>query len=333
MSHDLIAHYGVLAVFLNVLGASLGLPLPVMPTLVTVGASLAIASGGVAPAVLSFAEVLGAAVAAGLLGDLAWYLGGKRYGGRTLQTVCKLSLSRETCIRKTETFFGRWGVRALLVARFVPGLSLVAVPLCGAMAIRLRPFIVHDGLGVALWASMGLAIGGIFSRQIETVLAALADLGGQALLLLGAGLALFMLYRYIRRRLLARALESARISVDELHALLDGNSRPAVLDIRSAERRALDPFVIPGSVPASEKHLQDVMDRYGMNRTLVIYCSCPHEVSAALMARRLRLAGVKMVLPLAGGIDAWRLAGFPVDPVGAANEDEIAVQGQEQYAH
>ena len=29
------------------------------------------------------------------------------YGGNTLKTLCKLSLSRDTCVKKTERFFGR----------------------------------------------------------------------------------------------------------------------------------------------------------------------------------------------------------------------------------
>ncbi|SIT51662.1 membrane hypothetical protein [Paraburkholderia piptadeniae] len=150
LSHELVARYGTLAVFLNVLGSSLGLPLPVIPTLITVGAGIALVTHVASSTLLHFAAILGAAVIGGVLGDLIWFHGGKRYGERTLHTVCKLSMSRETCVRKTERFFGRWVVRVLVVARFVPGLSLVAVPLCGAMAVRLRSFVSHDCAGVAL---------------------------------------------------------------------------------------------------------------------------------------------------------------------------------------
>ncbi len=53
-------------------------------------------------------------------------------------------------MKKTERFFGRWGVRVLLVAKFIPGLSLVSVPLAGAMGVKMRSFITHDALGIAL---------------------------------------------------------------------------------------------------------------------------------------------------------------------------------------
>jgi membrane protein DedA with SNARE-associated domain len=168
-SHELIAQYGVLVVFLSVLGSSLGLPVPAMPTLVTVGASITIATSTRLAAVSHFASMLGAAAAGGLLGDMVWYQGGKRFGERKLRRVCSLALSRDKCLTKTERFFGQWGVRVLIVARFVPGLSLVAVPLCGAMAVRLRYFVAYDCAGVILWASVALAVGGAFAAQIELI--------------------------------------------------------------------------------------------------------------------------------------------------------------------
>ena len=333
LSHEMIARYGTLAVFLNVLGSSLGLPLPVIPTLITVGAGIALVTHVASSTILHFATILGAAVIGGVLGDLIWFRGGKRYGERTLHTVCRLSLSRETCVRKTERFFGRWGVRVLVVARFVPGLSLVAVPLCGAMAVRLRSFVLHDCAGVALWASVGLAIGAIFSSQIDVVFALIAHLGWRALIVIGMAPVLYVFYCYCHRLMLAKALEKARISAGELHALLANNPRPVVFDIRSAERRMLDPFVIPGAVLANERKLQHIVERYGTNRTLVIYCSCPNEVSAAWMAKRLRLAGVKLALPLTGGSGAWRAAGFDVEPTIAVNDAAISGAARPLFTH
>jgi membrane protein DedA with SNARE-associated domain/rhodanese-related sulfurtransferase len=333
LSHELIARYGMSVVFLNVLGSSLGLPLPVTPTLFTVGAGIALTTHVASSTFLHFGTILGAAVVGGVLGDLIWFQGGKRYGERALHTVCKLSLSGEKCVRKTERFFGRWGVRVLVVARFVPGLSLVAVPLCGAMAVRLRSFVLHDCAGIALWASVGLSIGAIFASQIDVVFVLVAHLGWRALIVIGIALVLYVLYRYCRRIMLAKVLGKARISAGELHALLANNPRPVVLDIRSAERRRLDPFVIPGAVLADERKLQQIVEHYGTSRMLVIYCSCPNEMSAAWMAKRLRLAGVKLALPLAAGINAWRVAGFDVDPMIAMSDAASSSEERKLVAH
>jgi len=238
MSHEMIARYGTLVVFLNVLGSSLGLPLPAIPTLITVGAGIALATHAASSALLHLAAILGAAVIGGLLGDLVWFQGGKRYGKRTLHTVCKLTPSRDACVRTTERFFGRWGVRVLVIARFVPGLSLVAVPLCGAMAVRLRAFVLHDCAGIALWASIGLAIGTLFASQIDAIFALVARLGWHVLIVFGIAPPLYFVYGYCRRRMLASALGKARISAGELHALVANHPRPAVIDIRSADGKA-----------------------------------------------------------------------------------------------
>lgn len=210
--HEWIAQYGALVVFLNVLGASLGLPLPVMPTLIAVGASHALGPATSWSIAFPLSLILGTAILAGVLADLVWFRGGKRYGARTLQTVCNLSLSREACVSRTERFFERWGVRLLIVARFMPGLSLVAVPLCGAMGVRLRSFIWHDCVGVALWASAGLTLGAAFAAQIQDLLAALSALGGRVLVAAGVATALYLAYRHGRRAVAAKALEKARIA-------------------------------------------------------------------------------------------------------------------------
>jgi membrane protein DedA with SNARE-associated domain/rhodanese-related sulfurtransferase len=320
-SHELVAQYGVLVVFLSVLGSSLGLPVPAMPTLITVGASITIAISTRSSAVVHLAAMWGAAALGGVLGDIVWYQGGKRFGERTLQTVCSLTLSRDKCVRKTERFFGRWGVRILLVARFVPGLSLVAVPMCGAMAVKMRYFIAWDCAGVGLWAAVALAVGGAFAAQIERIFKVISQLGWRALIVVAGVLALYICYRYCRRLMLSKALETSRINAVELHGLLATEPRPIIFDIRSPERRTLDPFVIPGAVFADEREFGEIVRAYDACETFVIYCSCPGEVSAAWMAGRLRRAGIRLALPLSGGIDAWRDAGFNVAPVKSATAD------------
>jgi len=76
MAHEiiaLIAQYGVLLVFFNVLVTQLGAPLPAVPTLVVAGA---LAAGGQLPVF----GVLLVTVVACLLSDALWYAAGRRYG-------------------------------------------------------------------------------------------------------------------------------------------------------------------------------------------------------------------------------------------------------------
>jgi len=320
MLHDLVEQYGPALVFANVLAASLGLPVPAMPALVLFGAMAAMHPATVGS---QLASVLILAIFATLIGDSAWYLAGRIYGGNTLKTLCKLSLSRDTCVKKTERFFGRWGVRVLAVAKFVPGLSIVSIPMAGAMGTTYRMFLTYDSVGAALWSGTGLIIGALFARQIDMLMAGASRLGRMAGVVIVVLLLLYATYRWIRRRQLINKLATARIEVDELYNLISGGKPPVLFDIRSREKRKLDPFVIPGTQFADERQLNEIIARYPPDQKLVIYCSCPNEISAAWMAKQLNEAGFSDVVPLRGGLDAWREAGRQVEPLDEEPAPEV----------
>jgi len=125
--------YGVGLIFLNVLLDQLGLPVPALPTLIVAGAL--VADGKLfGPAVLSVTVV------ASTLADTVWYIAGWRYGNRVMKTLCRISLSPDSCVRQTEARFGRWGASLLLFAKFIPLVAMIAPPLAGAPArMKRRP--------------------------------------------------------------------------------------------------------------------------------------------------------------------------------------------------
>ncbi|MBU6486713.1 MAG: DedA family protein/thiosulfate sulfurtransferase GlpE [Burkholderiales bacterium] len=324
MLHDLVARYGPALVFVNALAASLGLPVPAMPTLIAFGAMAALHPASIGEQLL---PVLVLAVFASVAGDSVWFFAGRYYGGATLKTLCRLSLSRDTCVKKTERFFGRWGVRVLTVSKLVPGLSLLSVPMAGAVGVPYRAFVAHDGIGAAIWATLGLAVGVMVSREVDWLLGAVNRLGSRSLFVVAALLAAYAGYRWLRRRALKAKLIDARIAVDELHALMSGEPAPVVLDIRSDEKRQFEPYVIPGAQLADERRLDEIIAAYRPDQKVVIYCSCPNEVSAAWMAKKLIAAGFHDVLPLKGGIDAWREGGRAVATLPLRADDEGQAEG------
>ena len=89
--------------------------------------------------------VFAAAMAGAVLGDMAWFFAGRRYGGSVLGLICRLSLSRDTCVRRTADAFSRRGVKVLLFARFLPGLSVISAPLAGISGISLVRFVALCG--------------------------------------------------------------------------------------------------------------------------------------------------------------------------------------------
>lgn len=300
-----ISQYGLLIIGLNVLLNQIGLPVPVVPTLILAGA---LAAKGDLP----FLELFSIAIMACLLADCAWYWVGEKYGIRVLKTLCRISLEPDSCVNQTQSQFDRWGVNSLIVAKFVPGWSTIAPPLAGALQIGWLRFIALSALAAILWAGAGLLGGMIFKAQIEHLLIQLDRYGSMALIGVLVLLACYIAYKWWERRRFYKMLRMARISVSELNELMQNGAYPLIIDVRSATARELEPHWIPGAVAISlsdvDAHLKDLP----RDRDIILYCTCPSEASAARVAKILMNRGFKRVRPLAGGLEAWVAAGHPV---------------------
>src|ERR1700741_1528925 len=96
----LLVAKGGWVVFGATLLAPLGLPVPGAPFMVVAGAMVAVGR-------LSLWAVLPGAVVASMLGDTVWFLIGRRQGYRILRTLCRLSISPDSCVSQSEAFLGR----------------------------------------------------------------------------------------------------------------------------------------------------------------------------------------------------------------------------------
>src|SRR4029450_8384394 len=97
----LFEQYGLALVFVNVMLLQAGLPVPAYPTLIVPG-------GPASRSPYTLPGVLATAVAASVIADLGWYLIGRRLGGRVLKTLCRISLSPDSCVRADALIFHRW---------------------------------------------------------------------------------------------------------------------------------------------------------------------------------------------------------------------------------
>ena len=304
-------------VFLNVLAQQLGLPVPVVPTLIVAGAVAA--SGRI-----SAAALYALAVAACVIADSTWYGAGRRYGGRVMSLLCRVSLSPDSCVSQTQGAFERWGARALLFAKFVPGLALIAPPLAGATRMQFGRFVVFSALGAGLWVGAALVAGALLRTQIERLLPQAAEVGGTAALVLLLLLAGYIAYRWWERRRFLAALDMARISVEELRRQIEQGAAPVIVDVRSPTAQTLERRRIPGAVHVPVQDAARHLSELPRDREIILYCTCPNEASAAKVARLLMNHGFRRVRPLQGGLEAWIEAGQPVEafafpPPGAAD--------------
>ena len=243
---------------------------------------------------------------------------GQIYGIKVLKLLCRISLEPDSCVSQTQSRFERWGINSLVIAKFVPGLAIIAPPLAGAMRIGWRE--IHRPLD----AERG-HLGGQRNRGRHAVPIAdrcnccciWIDSAALAGLIIAGMLAGYIAFKWWERARFYRLLRMARISVAELYELIQTGAQPIIVDVRSHTAKSLEPRSIPGArhVPLQEvdRHIADLP----RDRDIVLYCTCPNEASAARVAKILMNHGFKKVRPLHGGLDAWVAAGHSVDTVAA----------------
>jgi membrane protein DedA with SNARE-associated domain len=177
-----LLRHGYALLFGLVFAEQAGLPIPALPALLAMGAL--IGRGHFAPA-----PTLALAATAAVMADLLWYALGVYRGNAVLGFVCRISLEPDTCVRRTSEMFGRLGMKALLFAKFVPGLSTAAPPLAGMTRVAVWRFLVWDLAGSLVWAGAFLGAGVAFSSEIERIAEWALRLGSWLLVLLLLGLA------------------------------------------------------------------------------------------------------------------------------------------------
>jgi membrane protein DedA with SNARE-associated domain/rhodanese-related sulfurtransferase len=300
----LFSRWGLALVFGSVLLEQGGLPVPAAPILLAAGA---LADDGAARPEL----VLAAALIGCLIADHAWFLLGRRHGRRVLARVCRISLSPDSCVRKTDELIARHGASLLLVAKFIPGISAVTVPTAAAMGLPYRRFIAFDVLGSLLWCGAYVGLGMIFSREVSRALDALNAVGGWSLGIVAAAFAGYILLKAARRKQLMRLYRAVRIDSQEMAELIESEPGLLVLDARSDLARAADARILPNSLRFDHDTNLERLPPDSYERTIITFCTCPNEASAALLADRLLKAGYSRVRVLAGGEEALAHLGRP----------------------
>jgi len=291
-----LTQHGTLVLFAVVFAEQIGLPVPAVLFLIAAGALAGTEQMGLGMAV-------GSAVLAALASDQVWFELGRRRGRRVLNWLCRISLEPTSCVRRTEDFFARHGVRSLVVAKFVPGLSTIAPPLAGIVELPVPQFLLYNGLGTLLWVGSGIGLGYVFSDQLEQALSVATHLGPAVGLILAGGVSGYVIYKALSRYRVERGVP--RLTAQQVTEKLEAGEDPMIIDLRPETGRQ-EEAGIPGSVPLlfedlSARHLDLPRDR-----DLILYCACPRDAASVQGTFLLRKLGFTRVWSLAGGIEAWR---------------------------
>ena len=189
----LFEKYGLLLAFAAVLLEQLGPPLPSGPLLMVAGA---LATEGR----VSAWSLAGVAWGASMLGKIALYVVGRRYGRQAMGALCRLAVTPNSKIDKTDRRFERWGAALLIFAEFIPGVRTLAPSLAGAEKLSPTSFLLYSAVGAALWTGLYLGIGLVFSEQIDEVLVLVERSGKVAVVVIVAAIVYFAVRWWRRRR-------------------------------------------------------------------------------------------------------------------------------------
>lgn len=102
-----------------------------------------------------------------------------------------------------------------------------------------------------------------------------------------------------------------RMTIDELKTLM-GQKSVVIIDVRTAEE--FKQGHIPGAVNIDFTDVMGEAERFAHEkRTIVAYCACAREMTAARAAVDFAARGVLGVKALVGGWDEWVARGEPVE--------------------
>jgi membrane protein DedA with SNARE-associated domain len=127
----------------------------------------------VAQGKMNFTLAVLAGVIGTILGAFPWYYAGKLLGEERLKSLADkygkwITVSSQD-IDKATRWFSRYGNKAVLFGRLVPGVrTLISLP-AGLSGMSLAPFVIYSTLGTTAWVMLLTFLGYILGNNYELV--------------------------------------------------------------------------------------------------------------------------------------------------------------------
>jgi len=262
---QLLTSHPYIALFTIGLLERMGIPLLMSPFLVAAGALTA--AGGARFDVAMWATLLGC-----MIGDTLLYELGRVQGNWVLSFLCRISLERDSCVRRSKGLFEKGAVRSLLISKWLPGVSHLVPAVAGLVRMKRERFLLVNTLGSFLWIVGLLALGYVPVKQTHAleVVPAAAPAVLEMLLVFAAGNAGI---KYMRKRHFIRELYDARILPEELQAMMKSGEEVVIVDLRHALDSVSDPRVIPGAIRMLPEEVTSRATALPKDRDIVLYCT------------------------------------------------------------
>jgi membrane protein DedA with SNARE-associated domain len=220
-NHALSMTYSIL--WVAVFAPQICLPLPANLLLLTAGAL--VRGGG-----LNMSLVLCVGILGRLPGDLVWFEAGRQWGSQIMRILCAFSNDPHYCAPRAHKVFARWGLRSLILAKFIPGLRRGTPPLAGIERSERSAFLAYDSLGSFLWTALYAGLGYLFANPLTLIAASMAKFGPLLAATICIPLACYVVWRigimaqmlrHLRRRTITLLLLNVRITAGESIAIID----------------------------------------------------------------------------------------------------------------
>lgn len=265
MLQFLIRH-GYSLLFAAVFLEQIGFPISAVPVLLGIGA---LAGEGV----FSMPASLALAVAASLAADSVWFETGRRRGYGVLRVICRISLNAEICVDRTKDIFIRYGPGALVIAKFIPGLSTLAPPMAGMLRMKPVRFLVLDGMGAMLWSAAYCLLGYIFRRELERIAGLIARTGTSFVVVAAIAVFGYLTWKWLQRQGIVGQLGMPRITPQELASRLEKGEQIAIVDLRHFTDFAAGGTKLPGALHIPPEDLENRYREIPLDRDVVLYCT------------------------------------------------------------
>lgn len=188
----LIGSIGYGGVSLLMVAESMVLPVPSEAVLPFAG--FLVAEGS-----LSFGGVILASTLGSLVGSLLSYCIGYFGGRRFVTRFGRYLLLNTGDLDRTDRFFQRWGVAAILMARFIPVVRhLISIP-AGLAGLPVLSFSLFTIAGAGLWNAF-LTVCGLFLREHWKIVLRYGHIVDVVVVAVLLGLAALFVVRHLRRR-------------------------------------------------------------------------------------------------------------------------------------
>jgi membrane protein DedA with SNARE-associated domain len=160
-----------------------------------------------------------------LVADMLLYFIGRRYGSKIFEYRWMARFYPPQKRERIERNFEKHGVNILIFGRLLPGIRAPLFLTAGIMRLPFARFILADGIGAILGNSILFFLAWWFGSQVELILGPVEEVGNRLkpvlIVLLLGGLALYLIYHFVRTPVPTGSLDELPPGIKQVAASME----------------------------------------------------------------------------------------------------------------